>query len=166
MLRLNTALPATPYATQAAAGKTANGSLGAALCFKAVAGNTTPGALKTLDTTLTGCDPAGFPNGRRPGDDVVDIELRAMMGYLYNNASDAPAGSVGFTDAVHQSADQFVEADATHAGLPLPDHPDGRHHRHHGYPLKPAAKRRVWAATLLVSVGPGHVRSPRRLRWR
>ena len=27
-------------------------------------------------------DLAGFPNGRRPGDDVVDIELRVAMGAL------------------------------------------------------------------------------------
>ena len=31
---------------------------------------------------LLGGDPAGFPNGRRPGDDVVDIELRVLMGGL------------------------------------------------------------------------------------
>ena len=31
---------------------------------------------------LLGDDPAGFPNGRRPGDDVVDIELRVLMGGL------------------------------------------------------------------------------------
>ncbi|HVF86139.1 MAG TPA: DUF4331 domain-containing protein [Pyrinomonadaceae bacterium] len=29
---------------------------------------------------LLGGDPAGFPNGRRVGDDVVDIELRAVLG--------------------------------------------------------------------------------------
>ena len=29
-----------------------------------------------------GGDNAGFPNGRRPGDDVVDIELRVAMGVL------------------------------------------------------------------------------------
>ena len=27
-------------------------------------------------------DNAGFPNGRRPGDDVVDIALRVLMGVL------------------------------------------------------------------------------------
>ena len=31
---------------------------------------------------LLGGDPAGFPNGRRPGDDVVDITLRVAMGGL------------------------------------------------------------------------------------
>jgi len=28
-------------------------------------------------------DPAGFPNGRRPADDVVTVELRAIAGALY-----------------------------------------------------------------------------------
>ena len=32
---------------------------------------------------LLGGDPAGFPNGRRPGDDVVTIELRALAGFTY-----------------------------------------------------------------------------------
>jgi hypothetical protein len=32
---------------------------------------------------LLGSDPAGFPNGRRPGDDVVTIELRAVAGLTY-----------------------------------------------------------------------------------
>ena len=64
MIRLNTAIPPTPLAMQ--------NSLGAAACF-------VNGA---LDLTNAGCDPAGFPNGRRPGDDVVDIALRVVMGYL------------------------------------------------------------------------------------
>lgn len=42
-------------------------------------------------------DTAGFPNGRRPGDDVVDIALRAVMGVLLPEA-DAPAGQLEFTD--------------------------------------------------------------------
>jgi hypothetical protein len=88
VMRLNTALPATPAAMQ--------NNLGAAGCFK----------LGVLDTTLVGCDPAGFPNGRRPGDDVVDIELRVMMGYLLSLA-DAPSGQLPFTDAVLQDESQF-----------------------------------------------------------
>lgn len=32
---------------------------------------------------LLGCDTSGFPNGRRPGDDVVDIALTAVEGALY-----------------------------------------------------------------------------------
>ncbi|MGH8210122.1 MAG: DUF4331 domain-containing protein [Steroidobacteraceae bacterium] len=34
------------------------------------------------DLGVLGGDPSGFPNGRRPIDDVVDIELRAAMGVL------------------------------------------------------------------------------------
>jgi hypothetical protein len=91
MMRLNTALPATPKGMQT--------SLGAALCF-------VNGAL-TL--TNPGCDPAGFPNGRRPGDDTVDIALRVVMGYLLP-AADAPSGQLGFTDAVLQDDSQFDAA--------------------------------------------------------
>jgi hypothetical protein len=48
-------------------------------------------------------DNAGFPNGRRPGDDVVDIELRVAMGVLCTinlacKPADAPSGAVHFTD--------------------------------------------------------------------
>jgi Domain of unknown function (DUF4331) len=88
MIRLNTALPATDKGKQ--------NSLGAAACF-------VEGALK-LDNA--GCDPAGFPNGRRPGDDVVDIALRVSMGYLLPKAS-APSGAIAFTDATLQEDSQF-----------------------------------------------------------
>ncbi len=47
-------------------------------------------------------DNAGFPNGRRPGDDVVDIALRVIMGALYPDAGqpsgNAPVGNLAFTD--------------------------------------------------------------------
>jgi hypothetical protein len=51
-------------------------------------------------------DNAGFPNGRRPGDDVVDIELRVAMGKLCTlnlgcGPSDAPAGAIRFTDGAY-----------------------------------------------------------------
>jgi len=91
MMRLNTALPATPKGSQ--------NSLGAAACF-------VEGALE-LDNP--GCDPAGFPNGRRPGDDVVDIELRVAMGYLLSK-TDAPSGQLAFTDAALQEDSQFDAA--------------------------------------------------------
>ncbi|MGE5277170.1 MAG: DUF4331 domain-containing protein [Acidobacteriota bacterium] len=35
-------------------------------------------------------DPAGFPNGRRPYDDVVDIELRVIAGVLVDGFNKAP----------------------------------------------------------------------------
>ncbi len=92
MLRLNTGLPITAPASQQA--------LGAALCFDRGAGGS------TLDTGNTGCDPAGFPNGRRPGDDVTDIALRVAMGYLAPTAQ-SPGGELGWTDGAAQSAADF-----------------------------------------------------------
>ena len=58
MLRLNTAIPATPYVQQNRLGLL-GGLLGPAPQ-----------------------DLAGYPNGRRPNDDVVDISLVAVMGGL------------------------------------------------------------------------------------
>ena len=55
-----------------------------------------------------GCDPAGFPNGRRPGDDVVDIELRVAMGYLLPPGPGKPASaSLPYTDGVLVQDSQF-----------------------------------------------------------
>ncbi len=51
-------------------------------------------------------DLAGFPNGRRPGDDVVDIALRAVMGVLLD-AADAPAGQLPYTDGAYVNASFF-----------------------------------------------------------
>lgn len=51
---------------------------------------------------VLGGDNQGFPNGRRPGDDVVDISLRAVMGAIIPNAgtpgSCAPDGNRAYTD--------------------------------------------------------------------
>ncbi len=52
-------------------------------------------------------DIAGFPNGRRPGDDVVDIALRVMMGALNPDATQAPNNMVPFTDQTTVSAIEF-----------------------------------------------------------
>ena len=51
-------------------------------------------------------DTAGFPNGRRPGDDVVDIELRVAMGVLLTPAQ-APSGQLPFTDGASVCACEF-----------------------------------------------------------
>ncbi|HJW46118.1 MAG TPA: DUF4331 domain-containing protein [Lysobacter sp.] len=51
-------------------------------------------------------DTAGFPNGRRPGDDVVDIELRVAMGVLLP-AANAPSGQLPYTDGAALSAADF-----------------------------------------------------------
>jgi hypothetical protein len=67
--------------------------------------------LRTLTLTNTGCDPAGFPNGRRPGDDVVDIALDVMEGYLIPAVSPAYTTTPTlFTDGVQQLASQFDTA--------------------------------------------------------
>lgn len=58
---------------------------------------TAPGSQNDLG--VLGGDNAGFPNGRRPVDDVVDISLRVAMGVLVNS-TDAPDGQLPYTDGV------------------------------------------------------------------
>jgi len=98
MLRLNTSKPAVAYASQNRLGYVGN----------ALAGGT---------------DYAGYPNGRRPKDDVVDITLIAAMGGLCmaNGTTDAfgfgsactpsavPLGATAFAlnDTVDQAAQPF-----------------------------------------------------------
>jgi len=64
-------------------------------------------------------DNAGFPNGRRPGDDVVDLSLRVSMGALCVltgatdtlkvgcKPADAPAGALALTDGVRKTAANY-----------------------------------------------------------
>jgi|TARA_R110002126_G_scaffold72958_13_gene182145 hypothetical protein len=75
---------------------------------------------------VAGDDLAGFPNGRRPGDDVVDIALRVVMGRLCYpipvngedtdlglcTEEDASVGNVPFTDGAP------VDASMTDASFP------------------------------------------------
>ena len=61
---------------------------------------------------VIGGDSAGFPNGRRPGDDVVDIALRVVMGRLCKLnigcvPADAPSGSIDFTDGAYVDSTFF-----------------------------------------------------------
>lgn len=101
MIRLNTAIEATPKDMQ-------------------------------VNLGVAGGDLAGFPNGRRPGDDVTDIALRVMMGALCHpiavdldgsgtagdsgdnlglcQPEDAPVGNAPFTDGAPQNAGQFDNA--------------------------------------------------------
>ncbi|MDQ3264195.1 MAG: DUF4331 domain-containing protein [Myxococcota bacterium] len=97
MLRLNTAVGTATGANPTA--RDDQNSLGAAACF-------VDGA---LDLTNAGCDPSGYPNGRRPGDDVVDIALRVVMGYL---TPDAPNKDLPFTDGI------LVEAAQSNVSFP------------------------------------------------
>jgi hypothetical protein len=76
-------------------------------------------------------DNAGFPNGRRPADDVVDLSLRVAMGALCVatgvadtlkvgcKPSDAPAGALLFTDGVRKDASTF-KAGFPYLNTPLP----------------------------------------------
>ena len=68
---------------------------------------------------VLGGDLAGFPNGRRPADDVVDLSVRVAMGALCVatgaadalqvgcKPSDAPAGALLFTDGVRKTAANY-----------------------------------------------------------
>lgn len=64
-------------------------------------------------------DTAGFPNGRRPGDDVVDIALRVMMGALVEDAEVAPNNKAPFTDQTTVSAAEF-KTEFPYLNEPLP----------------------------------------------
>jgi Domain of unknown function (DUF4331) len=78
-----------------------------------------------------GGDNAGFPNGRRPGDDVVDIELRVAMGALCHafpgafgcRPADAPSGLLPFTDGAYVDA-SFADATFPYVRTPLPGSPN------------------------------------------
>ena len=110
MLRLNTAIAAVPFAQQNRLG---------------IVGNILAG----------GSDNAGYPNGRRPKDDVVDISLVAVMGGLCmangtNNAlglgvdckpSAVPLGATAFKlhDAVDQATVPLLNA-FPYLNTPLP----------------------------------------------
>ena len=71
---------------------------------------------------VLGGDTSGYPNGRRPGDDVVDISLRVVMGALLAPA-DAPDGTLLYTDGALVDDGDF---DATFPYLldPLPGSPN------------------------------------------
>lgn len=81
---------------------------------------------------VAGDDLAGFPNGRRPGDDVVDIALRVVMGRLCYpipvngtdtdlglcTADDASVGNVPFTDGAPLNA-TMMDASFPYLATPL-----------------------------------------------
>jgi len=103
--------------------------------------NVVPAEMLRLNTTIPptaqamqnnlgviGGDNAGFPNGRRPGDDVVDIALRVVMGKLitlglYGTPDQAPAGGLAFTDGATLSATDYT-ATFPYINTPLPGAPN------------------------------------------
>ena len=76
-------------------------------------------------------DNAGYPNGRRPADDTVDLSLRVAMGALCTltgqndtlkvgcQASDAPAGGAALTDGVRKTAADY-KATFPYLNTPIP----------------------------------------------
>jgi hypothetical protein len=77
---------------------------------------------------VLGGDNAGFPNGRRPGDDVVTASLRVAMGVLctLNNKAvfgcvptDAPAGAAPLTDGAYIDS-TFFDGTFPYLKSPLP----------------------------------------------
>ncbi len=87
----------------------------------------TPAALQKNLGVLAG-DNAGFPNGRRPGDDVVDAELRVANGILctLNNPAvfgcapaDALSGAAALTDGANVDA-SFFNTGFPYLKAPLP----------------------------------------------
>jgi Domain of unknown function (DUF4331) len=90
-------------------------------------------AAKQSTFGVAGGDLAGFPNGRRPGDDVVDLALRVVMGRLCHpltiggnsvslglcSPAAAPVGLAPFTDGAPVSASDF-DAAFPYLRTPLP----------------------------------------------
>jgi hypothetical protein len=78
---------------------------------------------------VIGGDSAGFPNGRRPGDDVVDVTLRVAMGRLitlglFGAKSQAPSGALDFTDGAFVQCTDF-DTSFPYIKNPLPGSPNG-----------------------------------------
>jgi hypothetical protein len=85
-------------------GLNANGSFGEMLRL-----NTSIPAVPAAQQSnlgVLGGDLAGFPNGRRLGDDVVDMSLRVVMGVLLDPVS-APSGQLPYTDGAFVDASAF-----------------------------------------------------------
>ncbi len=97
LLRLNTGIPAT-----------------------AISNRSRLGFLTLLDDDAANDDPAGFPNGRRVSDDVVDITTRVVIGILAGSGSNGfPHNRVG--DGVNQNdvpyRETFPYVGLAHSGV-------------------------------------------------
>ncbi len=73
---------------------------------------TTPALAKGAQNRLgvLAGDNAGYPNGRRPGDDVVDIFFRLLFGARISDVSVAPSKNISFTDGVTVSDQDFSDS--------------------------------------------------------
>lgn len=97
-------------------GLTANGSFGEMLRLNTSIAPTPRNQQSNLG--VLGGDLAGYPNGRRPGDDVVDMSLRVVMGVLLD-PSVAPAGQLPYTDGAFVDA-SFTDDTFPYLRTPLP----------------------------------------------
>lgn len=97
-----------------------NGSFGEMLRLNTDVAPVAKGAQSNLG--VLGGDLAGFPNGRRPGDDVVDMALRVVMGVLLD-PSVAPAGQLPYTDGAYVD-DQAFDAVFPYVRTPHPGSPN------------------------------------------
>ena len=115
-------LPLVTYAAPIAAPGTPAGPVADLLRLNTGVPATAPASINRLG--LLGGDVAGFPNGRRLPDDVVDISLRAVTGVLAGSPFNGfPNNSLG--DGVN------VNDYAYRNTFPyLADAPDGRNSRH------------------------------------
>jgi hypothetical protein len=111
MLRLNTNLATAQSGAQTGgpfnSGANVLSGLGAAGCFDPGTNCKPVGKVQADCYTIVAgpaCDTGGFPNGRRPGDDVVDIELTVLLGYF---VPQAPNGGTILHDAVLNEEAQF-----------------------------------------------------------
>jgi len=89
---------------------------------------TAPASQNRLGSVL-GADPAGWPNGRRPNDDVTDIAIRVVGGgpYITNRAGDG----VNYLAGAPNDATVPVTANGIATAFPfLPTPYDGRNRRH------------------------------------
>jgi len=82
----------------------------------------TRAATDQLNLGVLAGDSSGFPNGRRPGDDVVDIELRVAMGALIADSAIAPNNKAPLTDGATVSAADF-DAVFPYLRAPIPGSP-------------------------------------------
>jgi hypothetical protein len=98
LLRINTGIPPTPLASQKRLG-----------------------LLTLLDSDPSNDDAAGFPNGRRPGDDVTDIAARAVAGILADPAAFGTRIGDGVNKGDTATRGTFPFVNASH---------DGRNSRH------------------------------------
>ena len=137
-LRFGTAIPTTnrtdlvnvllKYPTQPQSGTCVGNDCAELLRLNLSVPPTPPASQRRL-SVLAG-DPAGWPNGRRPNDDVTDIALRVVAGKLIGT----PEGNLALGDGVNfniGAEGSNVTANGIYTVFPyLPTPHDGRNRRH------------------------------------